>query len=141
MISLPFLNQTRPPGWQKASSRRWSILLHSRPEANRIIFLDFDGFTISGTAWNVDNGGADIVAPPCDTDGNPSTFGSSERTAIQQIWLRVSEDFAPFDVDVTTEYPGEAALPAAAAATKSSACGRWSARSCCCQPWRLAVVM
>jgi hypothetical protein len=85
--------------------------LHSRPGSKRIIYLDFDGYTISGTAWNVqNNNGADIVAPPWDTDGNPSSFSASERTAIQQIWLRVSEDYSPYDVDVTTEYPGEAAL-------------------------------
>jgi autotransporter-associated beta strand protein len=93
-----------------------TFLLHSRPGATKIIYLDFDGYTISGTQWNaVYNGGADIVAPPWDTDGNPASFGSGEQTAIQQIWLRVAEDYAPFDVDVTTEYPGEAAL------TRSSA--------------------
>jgi hypothetical protein len=88
-----------------------TFLLHSRPGSNRKIFLDFDGHIISGTQWNTDNnGGADIVAPPWDTDGDPTTFGTAERTAIQQIWLRVAEDYAPYDVDVTTEYPGEAAL-------------------------------
>lgn len=88
-----------------------TFLLHSKPGASKIIYLDFDGFTISGTQWNTDyNGGADIVAPPWDTDGDTNSFGTSEQTAIQQIWLRVAEDYAPFDVDVTTEYPGEAAL-------------------------------
>src|SRR6185436_5752509 len=32
------------------------------------------------------------------------------RSRIVQMWQRVAEDYAPFDVDVTTEYPGEAAL-------------------------------
>jgi autotransporter-associated beta strand protein len=85
--------------------------LHSKPGANRLIYLDFVGFTISGTAWNVDyNGGADIVAPPFDVDQDPTTFGSAELTGIQQIWLRVAEDYSLYDVDVTTEYPGEDAL-------------------------------
>jgi autotransporter-associated beta strand protein len=93
-----------------------TFLLHSKPGANHLIYLDFVGFTISGTAWNANNnGGADIVAPPWDTDGNPNSFSNGELTAIQQIWLRVSEDYSPYDVDVTTEYPGEAAL------TRSSA--------------------
>lgn len=87
-----------------------TFLLHSKPGATKIIYLDFDGYTITNTAWNADNGGAPIVAPPWDTDGDPSTFSSGEQTAIQQIWQRVAEDYAPFDVDVTTEYPGEAAL-------------------------------
>jgi autotransporter-associated beta strand protein len=88
-----------------------TFLLHSKPGASKIIYLDFDGHTISGTQWNTDyNGGADIVAPPWDTDGDPNSFGTAEQTAIQQVWYRVAEDYAPFDVDVTTEYPGEAAL-------------------------------
>ncbi|MGN6644258.1 MAG: autotransporter-associated beta strand repeat-containing protein, partial [Verrucomicrobiota bacterium] len=88
-----------------------TFLLHSRPGSTKTIFLDFDGYTISGTQWNTAyNSGADIVAPPWDTDGNPASFSTSEQTAIQQIWLRVAEDYAPYDVDVTTEFPGEAAI-------------------------------
>ena len=85
-----------------------TFLLHSKPGSTKTIFLDFDGYTLHNTAWN--NGGADIVAPPWDIDGNPGTFSANERTIIQQVWLRVAEDYAPFDVDVTTEFPGEAAL-------------------------------
>lgn len=85
--------------------------LHSRPGARRLIYLDFDGHLLSGTAWNASrSNGADIVCPQWDIDGNPAAFGDGERTAIQQIWQRVAEDFLPFDVDVTTEYPGEAAI-------------------------------
>lgn len=88
-----------------------TFLLHSKPGSNRKIFLDFDGHTMSGNAWTAGyNGGTNIIAPPWDTDGNPGSFSASEQTAIQQIWFRVAEDFAPFDVDVTTEFPGEAAL-------------------------------
>ena len=88
-----------------------TFLLHSKPSANRVIYLDFDGHTLSGDAWTDNyNGGNDIVAPPWDTDGNPSSFSTAEQTAIQQIWFRVAEDYAPYDVDVTTEYPGEAAI-------------------------------
>jgi hypothetical protein len=81
-----------------------SFSLHSRLGANRVIYLDFDGHTVSGTAWN--GGGADIHAPPYDTNGSPNTFSAAEHAAIQDIWRRVAEDFAPFDVDVTTEDPG-----------------------------------
>src|SRR5262245_50428523 len=88
-----------------------TFLLHSRPGASKIIYLDFDGHVLSGTVWNYSyNGGADIVCPPWDIDGNPTVFGTAERTAIQQVWKRVAEDYAPFNVDVTTEYPGEAAV-------------------------------
>ena len=88
-----------------------TFLLHSKPGSSRTIFLDFDGHTLSNNAWTASNNSSnDIVAPPWDTDGNPAEFGTDEQTAIQQIWLRVAEDYAPFDVDVTTEYPGEAKL-------------------------------
>ncbi len=88
-----------------------TFFLHSRPGATRTIYLDFDGHTLSMNGWTVSNNGAvDIVAPPWDTDGDPTSFSSGEQTAIQNIWLRVAEDYAAFDVDVTTEYPGEAAL-------------------------------
>ena len=85
--------------------------LHSKPGSSRILYLDFDGHVISGTAWNQNNnGGIDIVAPPYDTDGNPGVFSDPERIRIQEIWSRVAEDYAPFDVDVTTELASEAQI-------------------------------
>ncbi|HEX6986265.1 MAG TPA: M12 family metallo-peptidase, partial [Planctomycetaceae bacterium] len=81
--------------------------LHSLPGANFTIYLDFDGHTTSGTQWNVDfNAGADIVSPAFSIDSNFSDFNSLEREYIQRVWQRVAEDFAPFNVDVTTEDPG-----------------------------------
>jgi hypothetical protein len=35
----------------------------------------------------------------------PGTFSTAELQRIQAIWQRVAEDFAPFDVNVTTEAP------------------------------------
>lgn len=80
--------------------------LHSRKGARRVIYLDFDGHvTPAGGPW-----GGRIVSPAYDTDGNAAAFSGAERGAIQQIWRQVAEDFAPFDVDVTTEEPGAGAL-------------------------------
>lgn len=85
--------------------------LHSLPGANLVIYLDFTGHTTDGTMWNTNiTSGAAIISPAFDTDGNPAAFSDSERTAIQDIWRRVSEDYAPWDVDVTTEDPGEEAI-------------------------------
>lgn len=86
--------------------------LHSRPESNRLLILDFQGKTISGTYWNTALGRASFVASPFDLDGNAATFSDAERTAIQTIWQRVAEDYAPFDVDVTTDVNAIAAAPA-----------------------------
>jgi PKD repeat protein len=84
-----------------------TFLLHSRPGAAKVIYLDFKGHTTSGTSWNTAYaGGADIVTPPFDLDGTPGSFSTTELTTIQDIWRRVAEDYAPWDVDVTTEDPG-----------------------------------
>jgi len=83
------------------------FLLHSNPGATKRIFLDLDGHTTTGTAWL---NGATIVTPAYDIDSNPSSFSATELANIRQIWERVSEDFLPFNVDVTTEDPGIEAL-------------------------------
>ncbi len=81
--------------------------LHSLPGATRVIYLDFNGHTTTGTSWNsAYTAGAPIVSQPFDTDGDPTTFSAAERAAIQSIWQRVAEDYAPFAIDVTTQDPG-----------------------------------
>ncbi len=85
--------------------------LHSLPGASRVIYLDFDGHVTSGTVWNTNfNGGADIVSLPYDFNGNTSSFSDAELSRIQRIWARVAEDFAIYEIDVTTEDPGLEAL-------------------------------
>lgn len=82
--------------------------LHSRPGASNVVFLDFDGHAIEGTAWNTD--GNVLVALPYDPSQNDSpatvaNFTQLEIDRIAIIWHRVSEDYAAFDIDVTTEEP------------------------------------
>lgn len=85
--------------------------LHSRPGSNRVIYLDFDGHVTTGTGWNANyTGGQPINSAPYSLDSDPNTFNTQEQDAIQYIWQRVAEDFAPFDVDVTTEDPGDDAI-------------------------------
>jgi len=76
---------------------------HSRPGATKILYLDFNGHTITGTAWN--STVTTYQALPYDTDGDITTFSDAEQAVIIQVWERVAEDYAPFDVDVTTEEP------------------------------------
>lgn len=78
-----------------------TFLLHSRPGAKRTIYLNFKGATLTGTAWN--GSGGSITALPFDLDGLPYSYSTAELQRIQFIWQRVTEDYAPFDVDVTTE--------------------------------------
>lgn len=85
-----------------------TFTLHSRPGANRTIYLDFNGATITNTAWN--SNGNTINALPYDIDGNTAAFSTTELQRIQYIWQRVAEDYAAFDVDITTEQPAADAL-------------------------------
>lgn len=85
--------------------------LSSLPGANQTIYLDFDGHVTVGTRWNTEvfNNGA-IFSPAFNTDGDPNNFSAGETAAIIEAWQRVSEDFIPFEVNVTTVDPGIEAL-------------------------------
>jgi len=88
-----------------------TFLLHSRPGAAKVIYLDFNGHVTTGTSWNTTYAaGANITSPAFDTDGNPTTFSASEQAVIQEVWRRVAEDYAPWDIDVTTQDPGIEAI-------------------------------
>ena len=78
-----------------------AFLLHSRPGSQNVVYLDFNGHSFANTAW----GNEAYDAAAFDLDGNPSNFNADERARIAEIWHRVAEDFAPFDIDVTTEEP------------------------------------
>ncbi len=80
--------------------------LHSNPDADLKIYLDFDGHTTSGTFWNQSySNNNPFTTPAWSLDGS-SAFSNNELATIQRIWAAVAEDFAPFEVDVTTEDPG-----------------------------------
>lgn len=64
--------------------------LESKPGSTRILHLNFKGIG---------------AKPAFDLDKNIGTFSTAELTMIQKIWARVKEDFAPFDVNVTTLPP------------------------------------
>ena len=86
-----------------------TFILHSRPGAKRVLFLDFDGHLTTGTAWNSSYGDP-IISPAYDMDGDLTSFSNTEMDRIQNVWRSVDEDYAPFDVDVTTEDPGQDAI-------------------------------
>ncbi|QSA96857.1 PKD domain-containing protein [Methylococcus sp. EFPC2] len=84
--------------------------LHSRPGSKKLVYLDFTGHLVIGTAWNTAYGKAAIDAPPFDLNGDPTVFDEKEQEWIQRVWQRVAEDYSSFDVDITTEEPAEANL-------------------------------
>jgi hypothetical protein len=74
--------------------------LSSRPGAAATLYLDFNGNV--EPQWGSHT---NVVTPPYDTDGNKSNFSAGEIAAIDEIWARVSEDYAPFNLNVTTVAP------------------------------------
>ncbi|MCA8987137.1 MAG: VCBS repeat-containing protein [Planctomycetaceae bacterium] len=80
-----------------------TFTLHSNPNARHTIYLDFTGHVTTNSTWN-SQFGASLNTPVFSIDSSTS-FSNTELQTIQEIWLRVKEDFLPFDVDVTTEEP------------------------------------
>ena len=63
------------------------ISLQSRPGAQGVIYLDFDGETGPFPGWG-------------DFDAEPSNVNDA---SVTEVWKGVAEDFAPFNVNVTTD--------------------------------------
>jgi hypothetical protein len=83
--------------------------LNSRPGSSKTIFLDFDGYTVSGTAWNASTGVTSRTVSAFDYDNIAGTSATDE-TYMRAIWQAVADDYAAFDVNVTTQQPSDAAL-------------------------------
>ncbi len=87
---------------------------HSNAAFTKKLYLDFDGFIAQGTTWNNQNytgsynTGNTINAPAFSTDADLTTYSASELSAIREIWAQVAEDYTLFQIDVTTQYPGDA---------------------------------
>jgi hypothetical protein len=77
-----------------------AFFLHTNPGANKVIFLDFDGHQSKNNGW-----GHNITFPAFNTSGSASSFSNGELQSIIAHWEYIKEDFAAYDVDVTTEEP------------------------------------
>ncbi|WP_244928247.1 fibronectin type III domain-containing protein [Nocardioides sp. W7] len=87
-----------------------TFTLHSKPDAKRKIFIDVDGAVVSGTEWHAQYPTTPTSHPAWDPAGDGPTFSDAEKEAVQTVWALVAEDYAPFDVDVTTQNPGAVAI-------------------------------
>ncbi|HSO05006.1 MAG TPA: hypothetical protein VLQ92_11030, partial [Candidatus Limnocylindrales bacterium] len=96
--------------WPVVVAPSGAFSLHSRPGSQRVLLLDFDGHLISGTAWNTTYAQDAWTAPAFSMDADPTTFSDPERAVIIDVWRRVAQDYAPFDVDVTTADQGQDAI-------------------------------
>lgn len=81
------------------------LVLHSRPGAPNVLYLNFTGEDVTGTAWNTSLSRTPIPAMAFSSDSDFATFSDAEQLVIKRVWQRVAEDFAPFNIDVTTERP------------------------------------
>ncbi|WP_298328909.1 Ig-like domain-containing protein [Haloactinopolyspora sp.] len=74
----------------------------SKPGAPYTIYLDFDGATVENTEWNrYYEEDVYELAPAA---------GAGDDDYEYEVWATVAEDFAPFNINVTTTDPGEDAL-------------------------------
>ena len=78
--------------------------LQSKPGAPNVIYIDYWGGTLSGTSWNTHyNSGKDIVYTPYSYDADTTTFSDADRYRMWLGWREAAEDYAEFNVNVTTD--------------------------------------
>lgn len=87
LLALPFAGLAQVP------------LYNSYPSASATVFIDFDGQYVQGTSWN--------WSGPLSL--NPSNLSTAQMT---EIFNRVSEDYRPFNVNITTDSTKYWAAPA-----------------------------
>jgi len=66
-------------------------ILSSLPSSDHVIFCDFDGAVVDPPAWSFQT--INAAAHP----------KASDAAWVESVWKRVAEDFAPFNVNVTTD--------------------------------------
>ncbi len=74
-------------------------VLNSYPSASAAIFLDFDGHIVEGTSWNWKLSPINCAASGLNAE------------QVSQIFNRVSEDFRPFNINITTDFSKFRAAP------------------------------
>lgn len=70
----------------------------SRPDAEHVLFIDFDGEVVTDPQWNDGN----------TINATPSGMSDEQ---IAEAWQQVAEDFRPFEIDVTTDPSRYDAVP------------------------------
>jgi hypothetical protein len=80
--------------------------LASNPGAPHVLYIDFDGMYVSEWGYDVPFHESPGQVPPFDIDGQLNETSPSEILHMVGIFQHVAEDYAPFDVNVTTIDPG-----------------------------------
>ncbi len=88
--------------------------LESRPGASKTLYINYWGGTLSGTAWNdSQNSGQDIIYTPYSNDADTNFFSTEDMYNMWLAWEEAAEDYAPFDINVTTKESVYLATPVA----------------------------
>ena len=104
-VQIPLPSIVKPKV-ANAVDKSQTFKLHSKPDSKKTIYLDFNGERIESTQWNANfNGGVGWDAVGFSMDRDFFSYTDEELLVIQSVWQSVAEDFAAFDVDVTTEEP------------------------------------
>src|SRR5439155_18962497 len=74
--------------------------LNSLPGAPGTLYLDFAGDTVASFL-----GWTNITIPAFDTDGDGAPLSQAEVDAITGIWQIVAQNYAPYNLNVTTVDP------------------------------------
>lgn len=90
VICSPLPREKAPRAARAAGPQQAVQIYNSRPNAREVLYLDFDGETVTDSLWN---GGLPIVATPYNLSN----------ARIQTIFNRVKDDWWPFNVNVTTD--------------------------------------
>jgi len=88
VLGMPRVSTGVPSGFE-------SIPIHnSSSNSTNVLYLDFDGETVTGTRWNTEF-----------NSGNPIAVAATSYSPeeITRIWTIVAEDFRGFNVNVTTD--------------------------------------
>lgn len=80
-----------------------ALTLQSLPESAHTLFLDFDGAELQGTGWNSAARSSTVTA----TAALSATPTVTETSDIASIWSAVAAAFRPYDINVTTQDPGQ----------------------------------
>ncbi len=103
IVPEPAQTTESPPTANAAVSVSSPPAYHSKPTATKRIYLDFNGGIVAGTAWNTNAGVTSWNVKAWSQDTDRTTFNDAEQSWMKRVWQRVAEDYAPFDVNVTTD--------------------------------------
>eukprot|EP00798_Chlamydomonas_sp_ICE-L_P008570 gene8570-34004_t len=92
--------------FQPATDTADAFRLHSKPTASLVVYLDFHG-GLAEKGYLVEE---PTVISGYDIDGDSGSFSTEELQNIIDIWSMVSDHFAPWEMDITTEDPGLEAI-------------------------------